>query len=57
VLLYFGVPDVRAAYAKAQSMGAKCEGPPIYIAPARHTEFVVRDLDGYAIAVYQRGEA
>ena len=57
VLLYFNVPDVRAAYATAQAMGARCEGPPTFILQARHTEFVVRDLDGYAIAIYQRGEA
>src|SRR5579863_7564263 len=57
VLLYFQTPDVRAAYATAQAMGARCEGPPTYIRVAGHTEFVVRDLDGYAIAVYQRGEA
>jgi len=57
VLLYFNVPDVRAAYARAEAMGAKCEGPPTFIPQARHTEFVVRDPDGYAIALYQRGEA
>jgi catechol 2,3-dioxygenase-like lactoylglutathione lyase family enzyme len=57
VLLYFAVPDVRATYATAQSMGAACEGPLTFISQARHTEFVVRDPDGYAIAVYQRGEA
>lgn len=57
VLFYFNVPDVRAAHAKALALGATCEGAPTYIKPARHTEFVVRDLDGYAIALYQRGEA
>lgn len=57
VLLYFAVPDVRAAYAQAQAMGARCEGPPTFIKLAGHTEFVVRDLDGYAIAVFQRGQA
>jgi len=57
VLLYFNVPDVRAAYANAHAMGARCESAPAFIPIARHTEFVVRDLDGYAIAVYQRGEA
>jgi catechol 2,3-dioxygenase-like lactoylglutathione lyase family enzyme len=57
VLLYFKVPDVRAAYANAAAMGARCEGPPTFIRLARHTEFVVRDLDGYAIAIYQAGEA
>jgi catechol 2,3-dioxygenase-like lactoylglutathione lyase family enzyme len=57
VLLYFQTPDVRAAYATAQAMGARCETEPTFIPQARHTEFVVRDLDGYAIALYQRGEA
>ena len=57
VLLYFNVPDVRAAHANALAIGARCEGPPTYIALARRTEFVVRDPDGYAIAIYQRGEA
>jgi catechol 2,3-dioxygenase-like lactoylglutathione lyase family enzyme len=57
VLLYFPVPDVRAAHAKAEAMGARCEGPPTFIKIARHTEFVVRDPDGYAIAIYQQGEA
>jgi len=57
VLLYFNVPDVRAAHANALAMGATCEGPPTYIRLAGHTEFVVRDPDGYALAIYQRGEA
>ena len=57
VLLYFNVPDVRAAHANALAMGATCEGPPTYVRPAGHTEFVVRDPDGYALAIYQRGEA
>ena len=57
VLLYFSVPDVRKAHATAAALGAACEGPPTYIRLAGHTEFIVRDPDGYAIAVYQRGEA
>lgn len=57
VLLYFNVPDVRAAHASALAMGATCEGPPTDIRLAGHTEFVVRDPDGYALALYQRGEA
>ena len=56
VLLYVAAPDVRAAYAQAKAMGARCEGEPTFIRLAGHTEFVVRDPDGYAIAVYQRGE-
>jgi predicted enzyme related to lactoylglutathione lyase len=57
VLLYFNVADVRAAHANALEMGARCEGEPTYIRLAGHTEFVVRDPDGYALAIYQRGEA
>jgi catechol 2,3-dioxygenase-like lactoylglutathione lyase family enzyme len=57
VLLYFKVPDVHAAYAKAQAIGAACESAPAFIRQAGHTEFVVRDPDGYALALYQRGEA
>jgi catechol 2,3-dioxygenase-like lactoylglutathione lyase family enzyme len=56
VLFYVQAPDVRAAYAKAQAMGAACEGPPAFIDKAGHTEFVVRDPDGYALAIYQRGK-
>src|SRR5262245_18830275 len=47
VLLYFQTPDVRAAYARAEAMGARREGPPTFIRLAGHTEFVVRDPDGY----------
>ena len=57
VLLYFRVPDVRTAHAQAQSMGAACEGEPTFIQQAGHTEFVVRSPDGYALALYQRGQA
>jgi catechol 2,3-dioxygenase-like lactoylglutathione lyase family enzyme len=55
VLLYFKVADVREAYTRAQSMGARIEGEPAYIDKAFHTEFVVRDPDGYSIALFQRG--
>jgi catechol 2,3-dioxygenase-like lactoylglutathione lyase family enzyme len=56
VLLYYAVPDVKAAHRRAEAMGA-AEGPPTYISQARHTEFVARIPDGYAIAVFQPGEA
>ncbi len=56
VLLYFKVADVRASHARAVSMGATAEGPPTFIKLAGHTEFVVRTPDGYALALYQRGE-
>ena len=57
VLLYIRSSDVRRAHAKALAMGARCESEPTYIEQARHTEFVTRDPDGYAIAVYQPGQA
>ena len=56
VLLYFRSADVRAAYATAQALGAVCEGAPTFLRQAGHTEFVVRSPDGYAIALYQRGD-
>lgn len=56
VLLYFAVPDVRAAHANALAIGVTCEGPPTFVPQARHTEFVARTPDGYALALYQRGE-
>lgn len=56
VLLYFKVEDVRAAHARAKAMQAAVEGEPVFIKLAGHTEFVVRSPDGYALALYQRGE-
>ena len=56
VLLYCKVDDVRAAHARAKSMKAAVEGEPLFIKLAGHTEFVVRSPDGYALALYQRGE-
>jgi len=57
VLLYVRTDDVRGLYARTQAIGARTEGEPAFIELAGHTEFVVRDPDGYAIAVYQRGKA
>ena len=56
VLFYFQVDDVRALHAHATNLGAHVEGPPAFARQAGHTEFVVRDPDGYALAIYQRGE-
>jgi catechol 2,3-dioxygenase-like lactoylglutathione lyase family enzyme len=56
VLLYFQTSDVRAAFARAEAMHALTEGPPRFVKAAGHTEFVARSPDGYAIALYQRGE-
>lgn len=57
VLLYFRTPDVRALHAHARSHGATVESEPAFAAQAGHTEFVLRDPDGYALAIYQPGEA
>ena len=54
VLFYFQVADVDAVLAthrRAREMGADIETEPAYNELAHHTEFVVRDPDGYAIAV------
>lgn len=55
-VLYCKVADVHAAHEKAKAMSATVEGKPTFIKLAGHTEFVVRTPDGYAIALYQRGE-
>jgi predicted enzyme related to lactoylglutathione lyase len=54
VLMYFQVGDVAAVHAtheRAVSMGANVECEPWHNELAHHTEFVVLDPDGYAIAV------
>jgi catechol 2,3-dioxygenase-like lactoylglutathione lyase family enzyme len=56
VLLYCPVADVRAAHRAALVIGAEVESEPQFIATAGHTEFVVHDPDGYALALFQRGE-
>jgi predicted enzyme related to lactoylglutathione lyase len=55
VLFYWEIDDVHAAHRKATEMGAVVESAPTYIDLARHTEFVVHDPDGYAVALFQRG--
>jgi predicted enzyme related to lactoylglutathione lyase len=57
VLFYFQVPNVRDAHRRAVGAGATVEGEPRFIELAGHTEFVVRDPDGYALALFERGEA
>ena len=56
VLLYCKVADVHTAHDRAVAMKAVVEGKPTFIKLAGHTEFVVRSPDGYALALYQRGE-
>jgi catechol 2,3-dioxygenase-like lactoylglutathione lyase family enzyme len=55
VLVYVSVDDVRAVHSRAVAMRADIESEPRYIDLARHTEFVVRDPDGYGLAIYSRG--
>ena len=55
VLVYITVPDVVATWKRAQSMNADIVSKPPFIQLAGHTEFVVRDPDGYALAVCTRG--
>src|SRR5262245_33705369 len=55
VLLYCPVADVRAAHKDAVEMRANVEGDPTFIDLAHHTEFVVHDPDGYALALFQPG--
>lgn len=56
VLLYCEVADVRAMHRTATDMDAVVESDPTFIAAAGHTEFVVHDPDGYALACFQRGD-
>lgn len=55
VLVYVEVEDVRAVYKKALDMNAAVQSEPLYIELAYHTEFVVKDPDGYRLAIYTRG--
>ena len=52
VLLNFETADVETIHDRAVEMGAAVESPPTYNELAHHTEFVVVDPDGYAIAVH-----
>jgi catechol 2,3-dioxygenase-like lactoylglutathione lyase family enzyme len=56
VLVYLPVADVRAAFAYAKAAGANIRSEPDFIELAGHTEFLLHDPDGYAIAPYQRGK-
>ena len=52
VLLNFETPGVEDIHGRAVQMGATVESEPAWNELASHTEFVVRDPDGYAIAVH-----
>jgi catechol 2,3-dioxygenase-like lactoylglutathione lyase family enzyme len=54
VMIYLRTPDVAKAFQHARASGAKIRSEPAYIDKARHTEFVIEDPDGYALALYAR---
>jgi hypothetical protein len=54
VLCYVRVDDVQEIYTKALSMNADVKSGPTFLDLAGHTEFIVKDLDGYSLAVYSR---
>lgn len=54
VLCYVRVDDVHEIHTKALSMNADVKSEPTFIDLAGHTEFIVKDLDGYSLAVYSR---
>ena len=54
VLCYVRVEDVHEIYKKALSMNADVSSEPMFLDQAGHTEFIVKDLDGYSLAVYSR---
>jgi catechol 2,3-dioxygenase-like lactoylglutathione lyase family enzyme len=55
VLCYVQVDDVLAVHARAIAMKAAVVTTPAFNELARHTEFTLRDPDGYALAVYSKG--
>lgn len=55
VLAYVQVDDVQAIYRQAKRMNAPVSGQPEFINIAGHTEFIVKDPDGYSLAIYARG--
>jgi hypothetical protein len=54
VLCYVRVDEVHEIYKKALSMNADVLSEPTFLDLAGHTEFIVKDLDGYSLAVYSR---
>lgn len=55
VLVYVQTGDVMAIHRQAKAMSANIVGEPTFISLAGHTEFIVRDPDGYSLAIYSRG--
>jgi len=57
ILCYVNVEHVSQVYDKALQVGADVQGEPTFIKLAGHTEFIVKDPDGYSLAIYSRGTA
>ncbi|MCB1691258.1 MAG: VOC family protein [Pseudomonadales bacterium] len=55
VLVYVTVTDVNEVYDRALALSASVSGKPAFIELAGHTEFIVNDPDGYALAICTRG--
>ncbi len=55
VLVYVQTGDVMSVHRQAESMSADVLGDPTFISQAGHTEFIVRDPDGYNLAIYSPG--
>jgi catechol 2,3-dioxygenase-like lactoylglutathione lyase family enzyme len=56
VLCYVQVADLLAIHERARTMNAALVSEPAWIELAGHTEFIVRDPDGFALAIYTRGK-
>lgn len=57
VLCYVNVKDVEQVYKRALEVGADVAGKPRFVKAAGHTEFIVKDPDGYSLAIYSRRSA
>ena len=54
MLCYVRVDDVHEIYKNALSMKVDVKSEPTFIELAGHTEFIVKDPDGYSLAIYSR---
>ncbi len=54
ILLYVQVEDVNQVFQQAKSMDATIESDPVFIKLAGHTECIIKDPDGYSLAIYSR---
>ena len=54
VLCYVRVDDVHEIYKNALFMKVDVRSEPTFIELAGHTEFIVKDPDGYSLAIYSR---